>query len=212
MNPTKIANKIIREAFDTGDRNNVTKGSGKGMADKGGVAREMLSGEFFGSSAWPFDQSVSSDFEGSTKLQATQAVSGQGEGTSSAPSMAEVAKGIVDSLLEDSPSSIYSDPESVGYLFYSLAEAGYPEFATRCSEICENATEEMVVEVSKMVEKLEADKADPYLVEGLQDFAALIISENEETTTPTLEAGEMEAKTGEDQPQETAKLPEKSAT
>lgn len=217
MNPTKIANDIIREAFtikedfDTGDRNNTTKGSGKGMPDKGGVARLMLSGEFVGSSAWPFDQSVSSDFEGSAKLQASQAVSGQGEGTSTAPTMAEVAKGIVDGLLEDTPSSIYTDPESVGYFLRSLVEAGYPEFAARCSEICENYTEEMVVEVSKMAEKLEADKADPYLIEGLQDFAALIISESEGESTPTLEAGETEP-TGEDQPKETSPTPEKSAT
>lgn len=199
MNPDTIANKIIREAFTSGDRRNTTPNS-NGMADKGGTARLMLSGEWFGSTAWPFDQSTSSDFEKSAQLQATQAVAGQGEGTSTTPSMMDSvsARDIVDNLLEDSPASIYDDPQSVGYMLRVLDEAGYTDFAKRCAEICENATEETVVEVSKMVEKLEADKADPYLVEGLQDFAALIISENEGTGTPTEEASPSES---EDQPE-----------
>jgi hypothetical protein len=203
MDPNKIANKIIREAFTTpsGDRRNTT--SGHGMADKGGTARLMLSGEWFGSPAWAFDQSSSPAFEKSAELQITQATTGQGEGTGKAPSMmdAVTARDIVDNLLEDSPASIYDDPESVGYMLRVLGEAGYTEFAERCSEICESATEESVVEISKMIEKLEADKADPYLVEGLQDFAALIISENETEQDPSTEA--QDDKSTSDTPAET---------
>jgi len=205
MDPNKVANNIIREAFTGGARRNTTPNS-NGLSDKGGTARLMLSAEWFGSPTWAFDQSTSQDFEKSAQLQATQAVNGQGEGTSSAPSMMDSvsARDIVDNLLEDSPASIYDDPESVGYMIRVLGEAGYKEFAARCAEICENATEETVVEISKMIEKLEADKADPYLVEGLQDFAALIISENEGTGTPTEEAAPSES---EDQPEPPSETP-----
>jgi hypothetical protein len=73
--------------------------------------------------------------------------------------------------LEDSPSAILSDPDSVGYLINEMYEAGYIDFAATLKDICENAREEDIVKVSAIIEKLEADKADSFLVEQLVRFA-----------------------------------------
>ena len=176
MNPDKIANDIIREAFTSGDRNNVTKDD-NGISTPGGTQRQMLSGEWLGSAAWPFDQATNPDFAGSTELQAKHAVAGQGEGVVGS-AMESVATEIVDNLLEDSPSSIYSDPTSVGYLINEMTESGYTEYAATLSTICEDAKEEDVVKVVEMIEKMEADKADPFLIEQLTNFASLLIEDD----------------------------------
>lgn len=175
MNPNKIVNDIVREAFTTGDRKNTTKGNG--MAEPGGTARQMLTGEWMGSVAWPFDQASSADFEKSNTLQMSQSKSGMGDGTGGG-FQEDVAKEIVNNLLEDSPSAIFSDPDSVGYLINELTESGYAEFAQTVSSICEDAKEEDVVKVAAMIDKLEADKADPFLVEQLSKFATLLIEDD----------------------------------
>jgi hypothetical protein len=176
MNPDKIANAIIREAFTSGDRNNVTPDS-NGLDDKGGTARQMLAGEWFGSVAWPFDQPSNSDFAKSNQLQADQSVSGQGELVTGG-AMESVATEIVDSLLEDSPSSIYSDPDSVGYLLNEMCESGYCAEADELKSICACAKEEDVTRVVEMIEKLEADKADAFLIEKLAAFASLLVEDD----------------------------------
>lgn len=179
MDPNKIANDIIREAFTSGDRNNTTDGND--MSGKGQTARKMLAGEWFGSEAWPFDQTTNPMFAKSANLQATQSETGMGELNAGAVGWQEsVASEIVANLLEDSPSAILSDPESVGYLINEMCEAGYCDDAETLKSICADAKEEDVIKVSAMIDKLEAEKADPFLVEQLTKFATQFLITEED--------------------------------
>lgn len=177
MNPNKIANKIIREAFTSGDRNNTTPNNND-MYVKGGLQRQMLAGEMVGSVIWPFDQTTNPMFDKLADFELDQAHNGlfgkQGKGTA----MESVAKEIVDNLLEDSPSTIYSDTESIGYLLNEMCESGYSAEADILKSICEKAKEEDVVKVVAVIEKLETDKADPFLIEQLTKFANLLIEDD----------------------------------
>ena len=185
MNPNKIANEIIREAFTSGGRNNTTPADNT-ISAKGGTQRQMLAGEYVGSAAWPFDQASNDMFRGSTELQMAQAHAGEGElvmGGGSA--MEAVATEIIADLLEDSPSSILSDPDSVGYLINEMCEAGYCAEADKLKDICKDAKEEDVIAVSAMIDKLEAEKADPFLVEQLTRFATQFLITEEDADMPS---------------------------
>lgn len=181
MNPNKIANDIIREAFTSGDRNNTTPADNT-ISAKGGTQRQMLSGEFVGSAAWPFDQATNDMFAGSNELQMNQAHAGQGELVGGA--MEAVASEIVDNLLEDSPSAILADPDSVGYLINEMCEAGYCAEADKLKDICKDAKEEDVIVVSAMIDKLEAEKADSFLIEQLTRFATQFLISEEDADMP----------------------------
>jgi hypothetical protein len=179
MNPNKIANKIIREAFTSGDRNNTTPNNND-MYVRGGTQRQMLAGEMVGSVIWPFDQVSNPMYDKLADFEMGQAHNGLFGKTGSGSAMESVAVEIVDNLLEDSPSAILSDPDSVGYLINEMYEAGYIDFAATLKDICENAREEDVVKVSAIIEKLEADKADTFLIEQLTRFATqFLITEDD---------------------------------
>ena len=195
MTPEQIAEELIREAFTSGDRRNTTQGNG--MAEPGGTTRQMLSGEFFGSVAWPFDQSTSPDFERSAQLQQAQAAQGQGEFvTGGGDTLEDVATEIVDGLLEDSPSYLYTDIDSVGYLIQALRESGYDDMAEALVEICKSANEEDVVTIVSMIEALQEEQADPFFVEQLTNFG-LLLTEGEEGGDGGEGEGEGEGEEGE---------------
>lgn len=191
MNPDSIANQIIREAFTGGARANVTKGNDNSAP--GQTSRQMLAGEWVGSTAWPFDQATNPMFKGSTELQATQAERGMGvsPGTGKfGESVENVGRDIADALLEDTPEAMFTDPSSVGYLINSLSEAGYQEYADKCEKICEGYTTQDILEVADMIDALETAKADSFLIEQLTKFADLLLDENDAGGTPTEDAGE----------------------
>lgn len=167
-NEDVIVENLIREAFTSGP-SNTTKGNG--MAEKGGTTRQMLSGEQMGSSAWPFQQANSPLFKGSTELQQSQSEEGQGELTDKPPTMLKtVSESILDELLEGSPAFIYSDKESVGYLINSLEENGYINQAKTLNRICEGYDEKSPLEILTMVDELQKDNANAFLVEKLIEF------------------------------------------
>lgn len=183
MNPNAIANKIIREAFTSGDRNNTTPNDND-MYVQGGTQRQMLAGEMVGSVVWPFDQSINPMFDKLVNFEMGQAKDGLFGKAGSGSAMEAVANEIVDDLLDDSPSAILSDPSSVGYLINEMYEAGYVDFSAKLKDICEDAKEEDVIQVSEMIEKLEEDKADTFLIEQLTRFAnQYLIAEVDSATT-----------------------------
>lgn len=158
MNINDIVNNIIKEAFTSGDRNNTTS-SGNGLADKGGAARQMLSGSWFGSTAWPFDQ-VGGIYNKAANLQLGQSKEGQGERTSKSPEMIEneVGNNLVNKVLEDTPSYIYSDPSTLGYFLNELEEEGYSDYAEELSTIAENLNETSMSRLEEIYNELvEAD-------------------------------------------------------
>lgn len=173
-----FVNDLIREAFTSGDRANTTPNS-NGLNDKGGTARQMLSGEWFGSIAWPFDQTTSKDFAASAQLQIDQANSGQGEGVGGATMTAE-ANEIVDNLLEGSPAYLYSDPTTVGYFINALRESSLDEVADVIEGVCEAPTEEGVSNLIKIAEELNNNEVDPYFVESLISLIEYITEEDKE--------------------------------
>jgi hypothetical protein len=178
MNTTKFVNDLIREAFTSGDRANTTPNS-NGLADAGGTARQMLSGEWLGSPAWPFDQATSKDFKKSSKLQLDQSKKGQGElVTSGLNAMESAGTDIVNSLLEDSPAYLYSDPTTLGYFLEALNESGYTEEAKTIQEVCENPTEENVELLVSIAEKFNESDADPYFAESLVSLIEFITEED----------------------------------
>lgn len=180
MNPDKIANAIIREAFTSGPEN--TTSGNNSMGADGNDQRAMLAGEWLGSVAWPFQQTTSKDFEKTKTLQDKQSKSGMGDGHGCG-FQESIGKEIVDDLLEDSPSAIFSDPESVGYLINELQESGYTEEAATISAICEDAKPEDVVKIADMLEKMEASKADAFLIEQVSKFATLLMEDDSNTTS-----------------------------
>jgi hypothetical protein len=173
-----FVNDLIREAFTSGDRANTTPNS-NGLNDKGGTARQMLSGEWFGSIAWPFDQTTSKDFAASAQLQADQANSGQGEGVGGA-AMESEAREIVDSLLEGSPAYLYSDPNTVGYFVNALRESSLDSVADIVESVCEAPTEEGVANLLQLAEEMTQNEVDPYFVESLISLIEYITEEDKE--------------------------------
>ena len=179
MNPNKIANKIIREAFTSGDRNNTTPDNND-MYIKGGLQRQMLAGEMVGSVIWPFDQTTNPMYNKLADFEMGQAHNGIFGKTIGGSAMEAVATEIVDNLLDDSPSAIFTDPQSVGYLINEMYEAGYVDEAMVLEGICEDAKPEDVVKVADMLDKLEASGADEFLIEQLTKFATQFLITEED--------------------------------
>ena len=177
MSTNQFVNDIIREAFTSGDRSNTTPNS-NGLNDKGGTARQMLSGEWFGSVAWPFDQATAKEFAGSTELQAAQANQGQGEGVGGA-AMESAGKELVDGLLEDSPSYLYTDPTTVGYFVNSLRESNFDEGASLIEEAIANPTIENLESLMALAEELDKQGADDYFVEGVMSLVEYMMNEED---------------------------------
>ena len=175
-----VVNDIIREAFTSGDRENTTPNS-NGLSDKGGTARQMLSGEWFGSVAWPFDQATSKDYEGSVDLQLDQSQQGQGELVGGATVANEsIGRELVDSLLEDSPSYLYSDPTTVGYLVNSLKESSLDDVASLVEQVCDNPILENIDKLLEAAKDLNNSDSDPYFIESLISLATFLIQEEDD--------------------------------
>src|ERR1039457_6611080 len=133
-----------------------------------------------GSVIWPCDQVTNPMYGKLADFEMGQAYDGLFGKVGSGRAMEAVATEIVNDLLDDSPSAILSDPDSVGYLINEMYEAGYTDFATELQAICEDAKEEDVVRVSAMIDKLEADEADSFLVGQLTRFASQFLITEED--------------------------------
>ena len=186
-----FVNDIIREAFTSGDRANTTPNS-NGLNDKGGTARQMLSGEWFGSVAWPFDQATSKDFSGSTELQLDQSKKGQGELVGGGSQMESTGKELVDSLLEDSPSYIYSNPETVGYLINALKESFLTDAASLVEDVCENPSIEKLQKLIAIAEELNKEESNAYFVESILSLVETLTEEDEPTEDDKVDDGSQE--------------------
>jgi len=166
----EIVNTLIGEAMGNYDAGqfNTTAGSGTGSGDNMGRAKQMLSGEFVGSAATPFQQSINQELEGSVALQQDQANGKLGEAVNE----------VIAGLLEDSP-SIYTDSDSVGYLINSLSECGYESYAGTLTEICNEIDENSVAKINHMIYELSKAEGNEFFVEQLTVFAMQLIEMEE---------------------------------
>lgn len=158
-----FVDSIFTEALTSGDRN-ITKGNE--LSGKGETARQMLAGEWFGSSIWPFQQAENADMAGSTELQAKHAEAGFGE----------LVTEVVESVLENSL-AFYSDPDSVGYLINALTEFGYPEYSKIVSTMTEEPVKEKDIEkLNEIASEIEKTGGYLFLVEQLRGLATMVKS------------------------------------
>lgn len=187
----KIVTRILKEAFTTGPYN-TTPGS-NGLSDKGGTTRQMLSGEWFGSPAWPFMQASSKDYAKAVELQQSQSVEGQGEHVG----VGGVNESYLASILEDSPSSLLADTNSVEFLLNSIEEVGYTKESKEIALILENPTVDNIDRLISITESLEADKAPDFIVERLIDLTTFLVENESEDEGTDVEEPESDETTGE---------------
>lgn len=157
----EFVDSIFAEAITAGDLN-ITKGNEIG--GKGETFRQMLAGEFFGSSIWPYQHATSSDLNGSEALMQNQAARGLGD----------AVRTVVESVFDD-PLSFYSDPQSVGFLVNTLQEFGYADQAKAIASLVEVKLEEKHVEqLSKMAEDLEKEGTHPFLFNQIRNLSETV--------------------------------------
>ena len=168
----KIANALITEAFTTGPFN-TTSGDNE-MQGKGTVIRQMLSGEWFGAPTLPYQAPTSDVYKKQNELTQDQAQSGQGDH----PGTGKYFEGkeLVADVLEGSPSAMYSDPDSVGYLINSIRDYGYEKIAEGLEAICEDPTPEGVAFISESIDFLEDKVLDDHTRTKLVEFAEGLIT------------------------------------
>ena len=167
-----FVDSVFVEALSAGDLNTT---GGDDIGGKDQTYHKMLRGEWFGSSIWPFQQATNPELKGSTAMQASHGIG-------------ELAGEVVESILEDSSLSCYSDPNSIGYLINALAEFGYPEY----SKIVASLTETPIKpEDAKLLHEIasEIKKANGYefLVEQVEGLASMVEDQftEDEATSPT---------------------------
>lgn len=158
----KIVTKILKEAFTTGPYN--TTPDNNDMTAKGGSTRQMLSGEWFGSPAWPYMQSNSADYQKAVAFQQSQSVEGQGDNV--------MMRG---NPMEESLSDMFTNPNSIDYVVNSLEEVGYTKQAKDLVTIIENPTTDNIDFLINMTEALEADKAPDFIIESLVSIASSLV-------------------------------------
>lgn len=171
-----IAEQLIKEALDMGNRNNITK-----AGDTIGVQKQMIAGEIMGSAAWPFDMPSNPMVTKSNELYKNDFTPHK---------MESVVEDFVDKILEDSPSYIYTDKDSIGYLVNALENIGYEEFAEELNNICENPEEDSPSKILFMISELKKEKESNLVnlvVEQLAQLGASIAmvleaEENKEET------------------------------
>ena len=183
-NLDSIVNQILAEAFDpnpheAGHKNVVD--AGNGPEKKGGVERQMISGELVSSPAF-FFQLPSTDIQQKlTGLLDAQSKSGLGE----LVGLGKAVNEFVEAYLEDTAVEMYTNPNNVDYLINSLRESGYDEYASAIDAITLNPTVDDVAKINKMVESLSKEPNTEYFVESLIYIGEQIVDEAEAADTPT---------------------------
>lgn len=157
----EFVDAVFNEALSAGDRNTT---QGNDNSAPGQTTWQMLSGEFFGSPIWPYQQASNPDLAGSTAFQAQHANAGLGE------LIHEVTESVLETDL-----SFYSDPNSVGFLINSLAEFGYPEYSKIVSTMTETPLEEKdSAKLVEMASDLEKSGAPADLVEQVKGLSEVV--------------------------------------
>lgn len=175
----EIVNSLISEAMGYHDAGplNTTAGTGTGAGDDGGRVKQMLAGEFVGSAATPFQQAINPELAGEVALQVDQANGKLGEAVD------EVMAG----LLEDSPSSFYTDKYSVGYLINTLSESGFEDYASIVTEVCAGIDETSVSKLNTIIQELSKDNSNKFFVEQLTQLAMQVIEMSDADEDPETE-------------------------
>jgi hypothetical protein len=207
----KIVDQLIIEAFTSGEYNVV---KGNSVSGRGETVRQMLSGEWFGSVAKPFWTSTNPMYSGEVELAAGQAESGQGEMTGG-PGLGvyghtNVSEAVVDEILDkilgDSPSAMYTDPQSVGFLINNIREYGYEKIAEGLEAACQAPSREAIVFINEAVNYLENECenegkcVDEHTMSQLTNLGNNLISLVEEAEVPAEDDKEDEKDTPEGTP------------
>jgi len=158
----KIVTRILKEAFTTGPYN--TTPDNNDLTAKGGTARQMLSGEWFGRPSWTFMQSSLADYQKAVAFQQNQSVEGQGDNVM-----------MHGNPMEESLSDMFTNPNSLDYIVNSLEEVGYTKQAKDLVTIVENPTTDNIDFLINMTEALEADDAPEFITESLIALASYLV-------------------------------------
>ncbi len=175
-NLDSIVNQILSESFETGESN--ATNAGGHPAQRGGVERQMLSGELVSSPAYFFQPPSADTHQKLNALLDGQSKSGLGE----LVGFGEAVNNFVEAYLEDTAVDMYTNSNNVEYLINSLKESGYEEYASAIDAITLNPTIDDVSKINKMVETLGKNNKNQYFVESLIYIAEQIVEADEEGT------------------------------